>query len=404
MRILFLCSWKIEDMLTVSTVVPQLQFLTQLKYINKIVLVTLEEGIKRLNTDNEPQAELQHSKISWEPVVTLQYPVKLANQIINYSFIPLKITQIARKYNIESLLAHGAPAGALAYKVWQKTKLPFYVSSFEPHADYMFESGVWSKYGLKYYFQKEWEKQQKKYAAGLMPVAESYKALLLAEGVRADKIKTVPCSVQPDSFKFNLRQREEVRARLKMQNCTIGIYVGKYGSLYLEDEAFEIYSQCFKTYSSFRLIILSPQGEAYMQKKLVQHGINPSRVYTASVPHHEVPAYLSAADFGFATIKSYPSARYCSPVKIGEYWANGLPVLLTEGVGDDSEIIKSEGGGAVYSLAKAGSLEQALQKIEAILQEPEHRQEIAKLAQKYRSFDRVREAYAYFFGEEKGIS
>ncbi|HEY4651975.1 MAG TPA: hypothetical protein VIG72_11210, partial [Pontibacter sp.] len=101
----------------------------------------------------------------------------------------------------------------------------------------------------------------------------------------------------------------------------------------------------------------------------------------------------------FATIKPYPSARYCSPVKIGEYWASGLPVLLTEGVGDDSDIIKNEGGGALFNLQEPESVKRAIWQIQAILQDPTHRQEIPKLAIKYRSPDKIREAYEYFFNQ-----
>nr|WP_255710117.1 glycosyltransferase [Pontibacter harenae] len=166
----------------------------------------------------------------------------------------------------------------------------------------------------------------------------------------------------------------------------------------MEDETFRIYKKCFALIPDFKLIILSPNSKEYIQKKLLQHSIEQSKVYVAAVPHHEVPAYLSAADFAFATYKPGPSKKYLSPVKIGEYWANGLPVLLTEGVGDDSDIIKNEGGGAVFNLTEEGSLEKALDKIQQILKDTNHRQEIPNLARKYRSPDKIKEAYEYFFG------
>jgi len=213
----------------------------------------------------------------------------------------------------------------------------------------------------------------------------------------------VPCVVALSQFSFSQSNRDKIRHTLGITKANItGIYVGKYGGLYYQQEAFAIYKQCFDRIPDFRLIILSPQPLAEIIKSLHQQQIDISKVYIASVPHQEVPYYLSAADFGFATIKSYPSARYCSPVKIGEYWANGLPVLLTEGVGDDSDIIRNEGGGALFHLQQEGSVERALQQILAIISNPEHRQEISELAAKYRSPERIREAYAYFFGQRSG--
>ncbi|MCC9138099.1 glycosyltransferase [Pontibacter silvestris] len=369
-----------------------------------MILVTQESNKYNSSKKTEPQLLKPLNNVSWVPLTKIEGSIGTTTlfQILNVWQLPFTLKRIIISNEVTCVLAHGAPAGALAYKVWKKTKVPFYVSSFEPHADYMAETNTWRKSGLKYIFQKYWEQQQKKYAAGLMPVTQSYKQQLLTEGVLSDKIFTVPVGVEAGVFVFSNAQREQLRAQLKINsNDIVGVYVGKYGGLYLEDEAFEIYRKCFKMYPNFRLIILSPQGKEHVQKKLVRHKIDLARVFVASVSHHEVPAYLSAADFAFATIKSYPSARYCSPVKIGEYWANGLPVLLTEGVGDDNDIIKKEGGGALFNLREEGSVERALEKIQQILKDPAHRQEIPKLAQKYRSPDSIREAYEYFFGKEE---
>ncbi|WP_161890254.1 glycosyltransferase family protein [Pontibacter russatus] len=192
-----------------------------------------------------------------------------------------------------------------------------------------------------------------------------------------------------------------MRLQMKCEGATVGIYVGKYGGLYYDQEAFYLYKRCLETIPGFRLIILSPHPQEEILQHLGQSGIDKAKVYITSVPHAEVPVYLSAADFAFATYKPGPSKRFLSPIKTGEYWANGLPVLLTEGVGDDSDIIKCEGGGATFNLREEGSVERALEKIQQILKDPAHRQEIPRLAQKYRSPERIREAYEYFFGQSK---
>jgi hypothetical protein len=49
----------------------------------------------------------------------------------------------------------------------------------------------------------------------------------------------------------------------------------------------------------------------------------------------QIPAYLSAADIGFVAVRQWPSKRYCSPIKTGEYLSCGLPVIVPEGVSDD---------------------------------------------------------------------
>lgn len=399
-RILALSYWGLDDVLTQAAVLPHIELLQQVTVVSEVILVTIE----REKTGGSGKSML--NGFSYVKHYTLQssnYRNNLFNKVNDFLYFPGELRRIAMLEGADMLLASGAPAGALAYKVWQKTRIPFYVV-FEPHAAYMRDSKVWHRYDPRYIFQRKWEEEQLKAASGLLVVSEEFRQLLLSKRtVLPVNILTARNLADLDLFGFSLPDREKIRHQLAIPSKAVtGIYVGKYGGLYYQQEAFAIYKKCFESIPDFRLIILSPQPQIEIINSLNQQQIDISKVYIASVPHQQVPLYLSAADFGFATIKSYPSARYCSPVKIGEYWANGLPVLLTEGVGDDSDIIRNEGGGALFNLQQEGSVEQALQQILSIISNPSHRREIPELAAKYRSPERIREAYEYFFGQRSG--
>ncbi|WP_187270105.1 glycosyltransferase [Pontibacter qinzhouensis] len=384
------------DGLTQATVLPCLQELQKLSFINSILFITIErEGHKLALEDNMLPDSVEHV-----PIYSKNYSISILNKIFDFILFPKLLVHLSRQYKITLIIAHGAPAGALAYKVWKQTKIPFYVSLFEPHAAYMLESGVWSRSGLKYRFQSYWEKKQKQYATGLLPVSEQYRQLLEKEGVPPEKLRTIACTTNLDHFQFLASHRYAFREKLEWQQEVIGVYVGKFGGLYYQNEAFAIYKICFEIIPGFRLLILSPQDHVEINKDLLRHQLDVRKVKVMSVQHNEVAAYLSAADFAFATYKPGPSKKYLSPVKIGEYWASGLPVLLTEGVGDDSDIIKNEGGGALFNLKEEGSVEKAILKIQEIIKQPGHREQIRGLAIKYRSPDQIREAYEYFLGEK----
>jgi glycosyltransferase involved in cell wall biosynthesis len=400
LNIIFLCRWKLKDGLTASTVLPHIKALVALKLIQRVVLITFEDK-SDVHDDCLGTVDLVHKKITWLPLFTSNYNVRILNQFGEYRKGYRFVTKIIKEAKIDLLIAHGAPAGAMAEKATKESGIPYLVSLFEPHADYMLDSGVWARYGLKYRMQKRWENLQMKNALGLMPVTEGYKSELLHKSISPNKVVVVPCSVETNSFKFSVQQRTDTRKALGWGNATIGIYVGKYGGLYYNEEAFQIYQQCFEVIPDFRLIILSPQPREEILLQLQHYSVNPDKVFISAVPHAEVPTYLSAADFAFATYKPGPSKKYLSPVKIGEYWANGLPVLLTKGVGDDSDIIKKEGGGALFNLEEKGSIEQALLQIQAILKDPTHRREIPKLAEKYRSPEKIQEAYEFFFNQRE---
>jgi glycosyltransferase involved in cell wall biosynthesis len=395
MRILFLGYWGLHDGLTTSTVFPHLRLLQERPDVQAIRLVTIERGV-------QAQAQLTFdpgfgaSKISFEPLRSRPGNNVILNKIEDFTRFPAELINQISEFKPDFMIARGAPAGALAYLVWKKIELPFYVESFEPHADYMLESGVWQRYDPRYLFQKYWEKRQKQLARGLMPVAENYREQLIAEGVSAARIATVPCSVDAASFAFNEDARQRMRQHLGFGLAdVVGIYVGKFGGIYYDAEAFAVFRAAADYFGpSFRLIVLTPDPEAEVASKLQASGLGADQAFVTKAPHAEVPAYLSAADFAFATIKPAPCRLFCSAIKVGEYWANGLPVLLPPGIGDDSAIAEREGGGAVFDLTQPQSLAAALEHLASLLQQPAYREQPKQLAVKYRSVARAREAYA----------
>lgn len=393
---MFIGYWGLHDGLTASTIFPWLHVMQQSTLVEEVVFCTIERDAATPIVSDKLRVL---SNIRHVPLFSVSRKCTLYSKVSDFIRFPRALTTLAQQSKIHILFAHGAPAGALAYKVWASTKLPFFVSSFEPHAEYMAESGVWARAGLKYTFQKYWEEKQIENASGLMPVSDNYRHLLLTKGVPKTKVKTVPSTVKNHLFKFDAQKRTHLRHTLNWDESIIAIYVGKFGGLYYQKETFEIYKTCFRLVPNFKLIILSPQPVHEINSLLRAADIASEDVYINQVAHQEVAAYLSAADFAFATYKPGKSKLHLSPIKTGEYWANGLPVLLTEGVGDDSDIIKREGGGATFNLAVEGSVENALKQILEIVKDPGHREKIPELARKYRSSERLREAFAYFFGE-----
>jgi glycosyltransferase involved in cell wall biosynthesis len=395
-RILFLGYWSLHEPLTVATIFPHLRILQARPDVESICLVTIERGAEA-KADLTLKLPFPNEKITFRPLVSEPSRFVLLNKTEDFVRFPKVLAALAAEHRSDFILARGAPAGALAYLVWQRTKLPFYVESFEPHAEYMREAGVWRSYDPRYLFQNHWENQQKKLAKGLMPVADNHKRLLVGEGVPAERIVTVPCSVDLNAFEFSAVQRHETRRELGIPaTAPVGIYVGKFGGIYYDEEAFRVFAEAARQFGpEFRLIILTAHPAAEVTPKLQAAGLSLDHCIVKKVPHTQVPAHLSAADFAFVLSRPAPCL---SPIKVGEYWASGLPILLTENVGDDSDIIKKEGGGAVFNVTEPGSVAAGLQRIAAIMAQPGYRQQAVALARKYRSPERARDAYNHFFG------
>jgi glycosyltransferase involved in cell wall biosynthesis len=392
-KILFIGFWGLEDPLTLSTTFPNLKLLAEMDNVELIHFATVE----RDNT-NIPALKLPFStnKITHKPLVSRPQRSLLTTKFEEFLRFPRELAVAVRELEIDIIIGRGAMAGALAYLTSQRTGKPFYVESFEPHADYMLDAGVWGRYDPRYIFQRFWEGKEKKYAKGLMPVAENYRKQLQIEGVPASKIITMPCPVDTTAFRLEVEAGQAMRRKLKFGlEDTIGIYVGKFGGIYYDAEAFDLFRAAAEYFGpSFRLIILTPNSEQEVRAKLLRVGINAEQCFVGKVPHHEVPKYLAAADFAFGLHLPTP---FVSPVKVGEYWASGLPVLLTDGVGDDSDIIKAEGGGAIFNLRYPESVPAALNEIKRQISQANYREPIQRLAVRHRSIELSRQAYEYFF-------
>lgn len=395
MNILFLGYWNLSDPLTEATIFPNLKILQDFSEIKKIVFVNTERA--------ESAPKLKHEfgldSIIYAPIFSSNLKWGVVNKIDDFIRFPKELTRLVRLHSIDLIIARGAPAGALACIVQQRTGTPFIVESFEPHADYMYESGVWSKYGLKYFFQKRWEERQKKLALGLMPVAENYKRKLIDEGVAEEKIKTVPCTVNFNNFFYDSDKRERMRKKLAIdKNAIVGIYAGKFGGLYLVDEAFDLYSAAFQCFPSFHLVLLTPvEFHGWVLQQIGSRGIPLERVILRQVSHDQVPHYLCLSDFAFATYKPGLSKSYLSPVKIGEYWACGLPIVLTQGVGDESDYIEKEGG-VLFGLKdlNLSSLKNIFNKLNDLLRRSGQREKLSQLAMEHRNEEKTKRAYIYF--------
>ena len=95
--------------------------------------------------------------------------------------------------------------------------------------------------------------------------------------------------------------------------------------------------------------------------------------------------------------KAGPLKRYCTPIKDGEYWAMGLPVIITKDISDDSDIIRQEQIGYVLQELNESEYLQSVKVIETLIGDPVIRARIVQVANKYRSFEIARNVYRHVY-------
>lgn len=393
MNILFLGYWDADDPLTSATILPHLKIIRENLVVSKIIFTS----VQREDYSAKFIEKMNNLNVIFKPVFSRNLPINIINKIYDFIVLPRDIIAIAKFYNITKIIARGAPAGALAYLVNKKTRIPFTVESYEPHANYMLETGIWKNYDLRFIMQNFWERKINDLSEHLVTVSSGYKNQLESEGVLSSKIKVAHCAVDPNKFFINHEGGKAIRKQLEIpDSAMVGIYVGKFGGLYYNHKTFKLIEKLTSFFDEelyFILLNNSPE-KGFIQNCSIHH-LDISRIRKTFVLHENVNDYLNAANFAIAPYRKTNSAQYLSPVKLGEYWAVGLPSLLTKGVGDETKFIEDKQLGIALDMHKLEDSTYFDEKITEFKKNiNNHKSEyIRDFALKNRSFSEIKEVY-----------
>jgi glycosyltransferase involved in cell wall biosynthesis len=187
----------------------------------------------------------------------------------------------------------------------------------------------------------------------------------------AGRFQVVPCCA--DFSHFDPRRVSEVDLARARAIARVGpsdfvlLYLGSLGPDYLLDRMMALFVQFVKERSSARFVFLSNNGEELVQAVRAAHGVSRERICFASVDRDEVPAFLAIADASVIFIRADTSKAGCSPTKLAELFACGVPVIANSGIGDMDRIIDPKVNGSVLVADFSdSSLREAAKKILAM--------------------------------------
>ena len=392
MNVVYICYWSVNDPLTISSVMPTLPVLYNRLNPDRVTLITVERHGTRY-----PPFRIPYEFVDHVPITPRFQGLGPLSKVYEMTSVPRQVAKVCASVGAELLYARCSHAGTIAAKIHRRTKVPFVVESFEPHSDYMAGTGTWSRRGLKYRYAKKYERLQMRDAQHLITVTNGYRDHLRdIEGVPEERLSVIPCTTDLVKGRFDAAARREIRDRLDLGSAVTGVYAGKFGDLYYDDEAFRILADGFQFFDDFRVLLLTPDDPDQLYSRLLRQGIDQSRVFVGLVTTDEVPAYLSAADFAYSFVRPTPAGPFQCPIKHGEYWAAGLPFMTPARISDDHEVIRDSGGGALLA-HDLSNLRECHEEIGGIISQEGYRARVQQLAQKFKGRDLIDEALESVF-------
>ena len=162
-------------------------------------------------------------------------------------------------------------------------------------------------------------------------------------GVNEDKFFIYPCLSDSNKFYYSQTLRENMREKLGY-NSSAHVYLysgGLKNKYHLVGETLEFLNNVEKNDKEARFLFLSK--DEYDENELLKdYSYLKGKITVRCVPNEEVVNYLNAADFGLLFRDNVIMNNVASPSKFAEYILCGLPTIISEGVGDYSELCVKE--------------------------------------------------------------
>ncbi|HEV2149060.1 MAG TPA: glycosyltransferase [Longimicrobiaceae bacterium] len=168
----------------------------------------------------------------------------------------------------------------------------------------------------------------------------------------------IPSGVDADWFRGFQERRREIRETLGVgERDVLLVYAGGLNPYQMLPEMLRVWNGLKELPNVRFLLLLARQQPTAGERPELTGASEIPGLVTLSVPRHEVPGYLAAADVGFLLRQEHPLNRVASPVKFGEYLSSGLAIVASPGIGDISRIVEEHDLGI---LVRPGDTESAV--------------------------------------------
>lgn len=397
-NILVITYWDFNDALVQTYTLPYLKIISgNLAEGSTIYLFTLNKNSTVAPSDlSDWNIKLIHS--NYHP-----FGIKGMLMWIKTIFYLLRI--IFQK-KISTIHTWCTPAGGLGYILSIITRKKLILDSFEPHALPMIEGNTWKKDSWAFKILFKLEKLQLKRASEVIctvdgMIAHSQKTY----NITKKRYFSKPACIDFELFSESKIKDEKIISEFGLKDKITCVYAGKFGGLYLEQETFDFFKVAHQFWGDrFRILLLSNHTDEEVRNYMEKAEIPSHILIKKFVTHSEVPQYIGAADFGICPMKSLPSRRFGTPIKNGEYWAMGLPIVITKNISDDSEIIDSNNIGFVLEELNTENYQNAVNKISELLSNTTQTDLLRKIrfiAQKYRGFNIAKFVYEEIYNQNR---
>ena len=364
-RVLYIVYWGALEPLGQSLVLPAVRRLAELGA--KLTLVTFEKPTDLLNAGavRTLSSTLRAQGIAWLPLRYHRTP-KWPATAWDASMAVLAAMRLRLGGPFDIVHARTFVAGPMGFVIARLLGSRFVYHNEGFYPDEQVDGGVWKEKSLAHRLAQRIEGFLYDHADGLVALSARARTVLESRPrVRRNRVPVivVPSAVDLELFKpVGLGEGQPVALRL--------VYLGSVGFRYRLDDAGRFVVALRRLRPATTLTVVSRAEPRLVESMLDASGLEREAWSLKELAHLDVPAEVQRHHAGLFFLTEGLSEHGCSPTKIGEYWACGLPVVTTPNVSDTDAIVRAERVGVVIGGREAGALEASGLELLKLLQDP----------------------------------
>jgi hypothetical protein len=159
---------------------------------------------------------------------------------------------------------------------------------------------------------------------------------------RAKRLSVFPSVGDPSVFHFDPDKRQAIRRALALEGRYVVVFSGNLNARWqVPGRLVEVFGVIRQSRPDAYFLILTPEKDRHLiEPHLKRAGVPAADHGMYSCPHEDVARYLCGGDVGLLLRDRHLMNEVAAPGKFSEYLLTGLPIVMTDGIGDYSEQVR----------------------------------------------------------------
>lgn len=354
MKVLYLSYNGLLEPIAPSQVVPYLRGLARKGY--DILLLTFEKrgALKKTGraTIKRMRDELRSAGIEWRFLIYHKSPRLLAT-LYDLTVGSTYILYLILSRSIRIVHIRGITPGSMMLLIGKFVNVRILFDMRGLLAEEIAAGGGWREGGLAFQLVKKCEKALLRRADAISVLTNKH----LERNRDLDILKSrtlpmdvIPCCVDLGKFNYDDKAVSDSRRKLTLdESAFVLMYQGKLGTFYFMDEMVDFFKAMLTMRKDAKFVIITNDPVEPVLKRCAAIGIDEKAVLSViGAGFDDMPGYLKMADAGIFFINPR-NKMGSSPIKMGEFLASGVPVIINPGIGDTEELVRANRVGVVVN-------------------------------------------------------